>query len=60
MVSLRQTNFEQLLENDFKVIGFPEYSRQIEQVKPGDIFVLHIGSGKSLIPEIVEATSEYF
>ena len=60
MVSHRQSNFEQLIEHDFEVIGFPEYSRQIEQVKPGDKFVLSVGSGKSMIPSIVEATSEYF
>lgn len=60
MVSLRQSNFQQLLEHDFEVIGFPEYSKQIEMVKPGDKFVLYIGSGKSMIPGIVEATSECY
>ncbi|MCM1235259.1 MAG: EVE domain-containing protein [Ruminococcus flavefaciens] len=60
LVSLRYDNFKQLQESGFEVIGFPEHSKMIESVKPGDKFVLYIGSQKSLIPGVVEAASECF
>lgn len=60
LVSVRYSNFEQLKNNDFKVIGFPEHSKMIESVLPGDNFIIYIGSGKSVIAGIVEATSECY
>lgn len=60
IVSLRYENFLQLKESGYKLLGFPEFSRKIEYTKPGDKFILYVGSGKSLIPGILEATSEMF
>jgi predicted RNA-binding protein len=60
LVFLRYDNFIQLDETDFEVIGFPEHSKMIESAKLGDKFILYIGSNKSLIPGIVEATSECY
>lgn len=60
IVSLRYENFLQLKSSGYKLLGFPEFSRKIEATKPGDKFILYIGSGKSVIPGILEATSEMF
>ncbi len=60
IVSLRFDNFLQLKESNYRVIGFPEHCKMIESVQPGDKFILYIGSGKSLIPGIIEASSEMF
>ena len=60
LVSVRYDNYLQLKETDFKLIGFPAYSKRIESIEPGDKFILYIGSGKSLIPGIIESTSQMF
>lgn len=60
MVSIRLDNFLQLREAGYNMLGFPKYSRMIESVKPGEKFILYIGSVKSKISGILEATSEVF
>ena len=39
---------------------FPEFSRKIESKKPGDKLIIYIGSGKLLIPGILEADRREF
>ena len=60
LVSLRYDNFLQLKNSGYKLLGFPKFSRKIETVKPGDKFILYVGSGKSIVPGILEAKSEMF
>lgn len=60
LVSLRYENYCKLLESDFELIGFPGKYTLIDSIKQGDKFVLYIGSGKSLIPGILEADGELY
>lgn len=60
LVSLRYENYEVIRQNGFSIMGFPERSHIVEAVEPGDKLVLYVGSRKSVIAGIVEATSKYF
>lgn len=60
LVSLRYENYEVIKEEGFSIMGFPNRSQIVESVEPGDKLVLYIGSRKSVIAGIVEATSEFF
>ena len=60
LVSLRISNYQQLLENYFKEIGFPDRYTLIDNIQPGDKLVLYIGSGKSLVAGILEVTSNIY
>ncbi len=57
---MRLDNFLQLKDTGFNMLCFPDYSRMIESIKPGDKFILYIGPGGLQIPGILEATSEVF
>lgn len=60
LVSLRKENFEKLKESNFDMIGFPGKYRFIDEVEPRDKFVLYVGSGKSLVVGILEATGKIY
>lgn len=58
LASLRKENYEILKNIEFSIIGFNNKSLIADEMEPGDVIIIYIGSRVSKIAGIVEVTGK--